>query len=130
MQIRELSLKELMSAYEVVCELYPQLSYDLFEDLVYDMRHIEYKMLGIFEKEQLISYAGVAVSTDLIYKRHLRVYEFITAKRYDTKKYDALLYEYLVDYAKMGMCEHLVFSQEGVCEEPVELNTLYIQKVS
>lgn len=112
MQIRELSFKELLSAYELVHLLHPTLDYDLFEDLIYEMRHIEYKMLGVFEKEQLISYAGVAVSTDLIYKRHLRVLEFITDPRYDTLKYDALLYEYLIDYAKMGMCEYLVFSQE------------------
>ena len=112
MQIRELSLKELMSAYEVIHELYEDLSYKEFEDLIYDMRHIEYKMIGIFEKEQLISYAGVAVSTDLVHKRHLRVYECVTSKRFDTKKYDALLYEYLKDYAKMAMCKTLVFSQK------------------
>lgn len=130
MQIRELSLKELLSAYEVVRELYEDLSYQEFEDLIYDMRHIEYKMIGIFEKEQLVSYAGVAVSTDLIHKRHLRVYEFITAKAYDKEKYDTLLYEYLYDYAKMGMCESLVFSQEGICPEPLEQNALYVQRVS
>ena len=130
MQIRELSLKELQSAYEVVRELYKDLSYQEFEDLIYDMRHIEYKMIGVFERESLISYAGVAVSTDLIYKRHLRVYEFITAEPFESEKYDALLYEYLVDYAKMGMCGSLVFSQEGICTEPLEKNTLYVQRVS
>ncbi|MCD6259630.1 MAG: GNAT family N-acetyltransferase [Helicobacteraceae bacterium] len=130
MQIRELSLKELLSAYEVVRELYEDLSYQEFEDLIYDMRHIEYKMIGLFEKEKIISYAGVAVSTDLIYKRHLRVYEFITAEPYESEKYDALLYEYLLDYAKMGMCGYLVFSQEGVCTEPLEQNALYVQRVS
>ena len=126
MQIRELSLKELQSAYEVVRELYEALSYKEFEDLIYDMRHIEYKMIGIFEKEQLVSYAGVAVSTDLLYKRHLRVYESLTSKAFNKAKYDALLYEYLIDYAKMAMCEQLVFSQEGVCKEPCKRNTLWI----
>jgi hypothetical protein len=126
MQIRELSLKELLSAYEVVRFLYPELSYKLFEDLIYDMRHMEYKMIGIFEKEKLISYAGVAVSTDLIYQRHLRVYEFISDPNYDTAKYDALLYEYLRDYAKMAMCKTLLFSQSVPCEKALKTDTLFV----
>ena len=39
MQIRELDLKELPEAYEVLSQLRCELSYDEFEDLIYEMRH-------------------------------------------------------------------------------------------
>jgi len=61
MQIRELDLKELLTAYEVVSQLRTSLSYKEFEDLIYDMRDMEYKMIGIMDGETLITYAGVAV---------------------------------------------------------------------
>lgn len=110
MQIREMDLTELYSAYELVSQLYETLSYEEFEDLVYDMRHIEYKMIGIFEKEKLISYAGVTIQTSLYYKRHLHVSDFFTDFEFLSKKYDLMLLEYLYDYARMGMCERVLFS--------------------
>ena len=110
MQIRELDLKELYTIYDVVSELYSQLTYKEFEDLIYDMRYMDYKMLGIMDDDKLVTFAGVCIQTTLKEKRHLKVFEFITSKRYDTKKYDAMMKEYLQDYAKMGMCEKVIYN--------------------
>ncbi|MBA3025618.1 MAG: GNAT family N-acetyltransferase [Sulfurimonas sp.] len=112
MQIRELTLKELETAYGVVCQLREHLSYKEFEDLIYDMRHIEYKMFGIFERGELISYAGVSVSTNLTYKRHLVVHDFVTDINYRNNGYKHMMYEYLRDYAKTCMCENIVLIKE------------------
>jgi hypothetical protein len=95
--------------YDVVSKLHVELSYEEFEDLIYDMRHMDYKMIGIMEKDELISYAGVAILTTLKEKRHLRVFDFKTSSRYDTKKYDAIMREYLNDYARTAMCKSVVF---------------------
>jgi len=110
MQIRELSLKELESVYDVVSQLRVDLSYDEFEDLVYDMRHIDYKMIGILEGDELITYAGVAVSTNFYHKRHLFVFDFVTDEKHRAKGYGMMMLDYLKDYAKMAMCENLVLS--------------------
>lgn len=110
MQIRELDLKELEVAYEVVSQLRVELSYKEFEDLVYDMRHMEYKMLGIFENDKLITYAGVSVKTNLYHKRHLYAYELVTDAKHRGKGYGKMMLEYLVDYAKMAMCENIVLT--------------------
>lgn len=110
MQIRELNLKELFVAYNVIKQLRPELSYDAFEDLIYDMRHMEYKMFGIFEKEELITYAGVAVQTNLYYKRHLYIFDFVTDTRYRNQGYAKMMMAYLTDYAKTAMCENIVLS--------------------
>ena len=109
MQIREISLKELYTAYDVVCELYDSLSYEEFEDLIYDMKHMEYKMFGIFEKDTLLTYAGASIQTTLADKRHLRVFDFVTSKKYDKSKYDEIMKEYLDDYAKVAMCQKVKY---------------------
>ena len=109
MQIRELDLKELYSVYDVIKQLHTELSYKEFEDLIYDMRHMEYKMIGIMDEDVLISYAGVSVQTTFSNRRHLRVFDIVTDKSHDTLKYDIMMREYLDDYARMAMCESVVF---------------------
>lgn len=114
MQIRELDLKELFTVYNVLSELYTDLGYKEFEDLVYDMRHMDYKMIGIMEKDELITFAGVAIETTFVNKRHLVVFDFITSKKYDKNKYDEIMKEYLRDYANLGMCERVVYRLENI----------------
>ena len=109
MQIREITLKELDIVYEVVKELHPSLLYKEFEDLIYDMRHIDYQMFGVFEKDELITYAGIAILTTLKDGRHLRVFDFTTFSSCDVLKYDAIMKEYLDDYAKVAMCEKVKY---------------------
>jgi len=109
MQIREIDLKELEIIYDVIRELYIQLSYKEFEDLVYDMRYMQYQMFGVFEKTYLVSFAGVAVQTTIADKRHLRVFDFITSSLYDSVKYDKIMKDYLEDYAKVAMCEKVKY---------------------
>ena len=105
MQIRELNLKELYTIYDLVSQLYKE-----FEDLIYDMRDMNYRMIGIMEKDELISYAGVSVQTTLKDKRHLRVFDLVTDKGYDSLKYDKMMNDYLEDYAKMGMCREIIYN--------------------
>jgi len=110
MQIRELDLKELLTAYEVLSQLHTLLSYKEFEDLIYEMRDMEYKMLGIMDGERLITYAGVSVETNFYHKRHLFVYELVTDEKYRSQKFGQMMLEYLNDYAKTAMCENIVLS--------------------
>ncbi|MEA1918834.1 MAG: GNAT family N-acetyltransferase [Campylobacterota bacterium] len=110
MQIREISLKELDIAYELVKELRTTLSYDEFEDLVYEMRHQEYKMFGIFEGDTLISYAGVSVLINLYHKRHLYIFDLVTKVTHRSQTFGRQILEYLEDYARLRQCEHLVLS--------------------
>jgi hypothetical protein len=109
MQIREISLTELYDVYVLIEELYPDLSYDEFENLIYDMRPIEYKMLGLFERGELYAYAGISVQTTLSYGRHLAVFDFISISKHTSKGYALMLLEYLDDYAKVAACQKLLF---------------------
>jgi GNAT superfamily N-acetyltransferase len=122
MQIREISLKELETVYSVVKELYTELSYEVFEDRIYDMRHMEYKMMGIFQRESLVCYAGVAIETSLEYGRSLSVYDFVTKREFQKQGYAHMMLDYLEDYAKMAACEQLLLrssnsTMESMCKK-------------
>ena len=110
MQIRELDLKELYTVYDVLKQLRGELSYKEFEDLIYEMRHMEYKMIGIMEGEVLLCYAGIAIQTNLYHKRHLYIFDFVTQVQYRNQGYGQMMLEYLIDYAKVGMCENIILS--------------------
>lgn len=110
MQIREITLQELDIAYEVVKELRGDLSYNDYEDLVYEMRHQEYKMFGIFEKERLITYAGLSILINLYHKRHLYLFDLVTRSSHRSGGYGEKMMEFLYDYAKIRQCENLVLS--------------------
>lgn len=110
MQIRELSLRELVTAYELVAQLRAELSYDEFEDLVYEMIKSGYKMHGIFERGELVCYAGVAIATNLYHKRHLFIYDLVTDESLRGRGYGTMMLEYLHDYANMGACENMVLT--------------------
>ena len=120
MQIREMSLKELDVVYEVLSQLREDLSFKEFDDLVYDMRHMEYKMIGLFDKSRLITYAGVAVQTNFYHKRHLYVYDFVTDEPYRSQGFGKEMMEYLEVYAKTAMCENIVLSS-GLQREKAHL---------
>jgi len=109
MQIRELDLKELYTIYDVLKQSYTELTYEEFENIIYDMRYMEYKMIGVFEKGELVTYAGVCILTTIKEKRHLKVFDFVTSKSFDSIKYDAIMKEYLLDFARVAMCEKVIY---------------------
>ncbi len=125
MQIRELSLQELDRVYDVIVQHYSALDYDLFEDLIYTMRHQEYKMMGIFEQEALVCYAGVSICVSLEHGRHLNVYELITHISQRRKGYAHHMVDYLQDYAKIRQCAHLVL----YTADPLKEGGLFLEKV-
>jgi hypothetical protein len=103
MQIREISLKELYEAYELVKKI-RDISYEEFEDLVYEMKE-NYIMIGVFDKEKLLSYAGLSIITTLKDKRHIRVYDLAFLDEKSLKE----LKDYLEDYAKISMAKKVIY---------------------
>ena len=69
-------------------------------------------MFGIMEGEKLITYAGVAVQTNLYDKRHLFVFDLVTDEEYKDEIYTKMMMEYLNDYSKTCMCEKVVLSSD------------------
>lgn len=110
MQIREILLTELDEAYEVIKELRPELSYNEYEDLVYDMRHQEYKIFGLYYQDKLSTYAGVAIQVNLYWKRHLYIYDLVTKTELRSLGHGKEMLSYLEDYAKVMQCTKVALS--------------------
>lgn len=110
MQIRTLDLTELDIIYELVALLRPTLSYETFEDLIYAMRHKEYTMFGLFNHDQLITYAGGFINVNLYWRRHLFIDDFITRPSHQFQGFGKAMLDYLHDYAKMMQCEHVALT--------------------
>jgi len=113
MQIRQLDLTELDTAFGVVRELRSDLDYDAYEDLVYAMRRQEYKIYGIFEGEQLITYAGVSVAVTLEWKRHLCVHDLVTRATHRSRGYGREMLAYLADTARMFGCGCIILPADN-----------------
>jgi len=107
MVVREISLKELDDAFKMVQHLYKELSYDEFEDLIYEMKE-SYVMIGAFEKEKIMGYMGVSVLTTLKNKRHIRVYDFYATSSYAERE----LLLYLKSYKQSAMAKEVIFEEE------------------
>jgi len=105
-----MTLKELYTVYDVLKQLRVELSYEEFEDLVYEMRHMDYKMFGLFEKGELITYAGASVLTNFYHKRHLFIFDLVSDEKFRTQGYGKIMLEYLQDYARTAACENIVLS--------------------
>ena len=117
-----MSLTELQQAYTLLEEKLLKISYKEFEDLIYEMKKENYKMIAVIENETVMSYIGLKIETNLKYKKHLHIYELII-NNYQKKEY--ILHEiiiFLIDYAKIHMCEIILI--RGLEEEK---NKYFIQ---
>jgi GNAT superfamily N-acetyltransferase len=108
MQIREMNLKELYEIYELVKQIHKDLSYESFEDLIYEMQRMDYKMFGVLERGELFCFAGVVLQTSFLYKRHLLIIDFVTDEPWRFMGYANMMLSFLEDYAKSAMCENIV----------------------
>lgn len=124
MQIREIQLSELLTAYEILKYEKKDISYKEFEDLVYEMIKENYKIITIIEKDKAVTYAGIKIETNLSYKKHLHVYELITNINENSFYYNDEMISFLIDYAKMNLCKNIVFS---VCKNSEELYKLIVK---
>jgi GNAT superfamily N-acetyltransferase len=95
-------------------------------------------MIGILERGELITFAGVAVQTGLYLKRHLAIFDFVTDEKYRSQNYGKVMLEYLEDYAKTAMCESIVvysslkkeeahhfYEKNGFVKEGIVLHRVY-----
>ena len=117
MQIREIKLSELEDAFNIIQELELGLEYEEYEDIVYDMRHQDYKLYGVYEKNTLVCYCGFSILTNLYYKRHIYVYELITSKKNRGLGYASEMIIFLNDFAKINNCNTIVLNSSSKTDD-------------
>lgn len=104
MQIRELSLKELDIAYSIITKEYNDLSYNEFEDLIYEMQSENYKMIALLQMGEIKGFVGLKIKTNIRYKRYLEIDDYIVENPNEDE-----ISRYLLDYAKMAACTHIYY---------------------
>ena len=105
MQIRTLEKKELDTAFEMIKNIYHDIDFNEFVDLVYEMPN--YILVGAFFRGDIKAIAGIEVKTTLKDKRHIRVYEIYGE---DEKSLNELK-TYLDDFKKLSACEKIVYEE-------------------
>lgn len=121
MQIREISLTELHIAYEILRYKQENITYKEFEDLIYEMKKENYKIIMIINKEKPVTYAGIKIETNLLFKKHLHLYELVTNIEEKTIYYNHEMILYLIDYAKINMCKNILLSVDEDDQDVHEL---------
>jgi hypothetical protein len=107
MLLRELNLNELSEIHQLI-SLEIDISYDDFENFVYEMRDQNYKMFGIFEDELLLCFSSISILNSIELQRHVIIHEMITHPSYRTKCYDREMFTYLFDYSKILKCKNII----------------------
>ncbi|MCP8970595.1 GNAT family N-acetyltransferase [Ectobacillus ponti] len=107
--MKELRTKaEVQSSYPVMAELCGHLSEKEYVQRVADMQGDGYRLFGLYEREELVSLAGVAIRMDLFNGRHLWVYELVTAGKHRSKGYGHVLVQQLEEFASENGCSKVV----------------------
>ena len=98
--IRELEIAELEQAFPIISQLRTHLRLNEYIDMVKMMADNGYKIICLFENDEIVSYAGFAVLVNLYYGEHIWVYDLVTDERKRSQGYGKLLLSYIEEYAK------------------------------
>jgi GNAT superfamily N-acetyltransferase len=98
--IKEIGSDELKQAFPVVRQLRPHLNEDEYIETAKIMISNGYQIFCVFEDNEIVSYAGIAVLTNLYYGKHIWVYELVTDETKRNKGYGKLLLSHIEKYGK------------------------------
>ena len=103
--IKELSTEsQWLEAFPVLNELRTHLTVTTYLEILGQMTCDGYRLFGLFENEQIVAVAGVAIRTNFYYGRHVFVYDLVTRSSERSKGYGEKLLDYVHQYAKEQNC--------------------------
>ncbi|WP_246998868.1 GNAT family N-acetyltransferase [Halosolutus gelatinilyticus] len=126
--VRELTSRaEWIGAFPVMRQLRTHLDEAAYLDYLDRMTENGYRLFGLFSDDELVALAGVDVSVNMYYGRHLWVCELITDADHRSEGYGRRLFEHLVEWAEGMGCEKIALSS-GVQRE--EAHRFYEERVA
>jgi GNAT superfamily N-acetyltransferase len=99
-EIKEVAADELKKAFPIVRQLRTHLTVDDYIELTQSMMADGYRIFCLFDDGEIVSYAGIAILTNLYYGKHIWVYELVTDETKRGKGYGKRLLSYLEKYGK------------------------------
>ncbi|MED0971004.1 GNAT family N-acetyltransferase [Bacillus paramycoides] len=99
---------ELHDVLPVLQQLRTKLSKEEASSLFQKMKEENYKLLSLRnEGEEVVSLAGVAICTNFYNKKHVFVYDLVTAEAHRSKGYGNVLLSYIEDWGMENGCESI-----------------------
>lgn len=121
MQIRQMNLHELGSAFELIALLHPDLSFEQFESRIYAMRQQNLQLYAIYENDTLVCVALSCVLVSIRLGRYWHLFEFITHPQWRFRGYGRAMLGYLRDQARVLGCERMVVESTNASFEALLL---------
>lgn len=109
--IRELVSKaEWREAFPVMNQLRTHLDEETYLRYLDEMTADGYRLFGLFSEGELAALAGVDITTNMYYGRHLWVFELVTDSAHRSKGFGERLLRFLREWAETRGCEKIALS--------------------
>ncbi|RIW35074.1 GNAT family N-acetyltransferase [Bacillus salacetis] len=106
MEFREaVTQQDWAKVYQLLIELRTDLSREGYKSLLKDMKSEGYRVFCLYDEEELVSLAGVIIRTNFYSKRHVFVYDLVTASSVRSKGYGRKLLQFVEEWGKGEGCE-------------------------
>ena len=110
-EIRELeAVDEWREAFPVIVQLRTHLDEEEFVKYVGEMREQNYRLFALRTNGETVALAGVRLSTNMYYGRHLWVDELVTDEGHRSQGHGLQLLRFLEQWASEHDCETLALS--------------------
>ena len=109
MQIIELvTFEEMSSQFEIITQLYPDISIEKYQNYLQDMIPHNYKQLAIFEGDKCVALTGFWFGTKLWSGKYIEIDNFIVHKNHRMKGLGKIMTDYINQKAQDLGCTMIV----------------------
>lgn len=128
MDFKEINIKEQQHEYfPLLQQLYPVLVKEDFDELINHMIEGGYKIVGLYDNEQLVAIAGYSISFNLYDGKHLYLYDLVCDETLRSKGYGNRMIDHLQLIANEASCTRIVLCSKF---ERVDAIRFYTEKLN
>ncbi|MCM3736733.1 GNAT family N-acetyltransferase [Bacillus cytotoxicus] len=103
--------QEFRKAFPVLQQLRPKLSLEEALSLLGKMKEENYRLFALYNSEwEVMSLAGVAICTNFYNKKHVFIYDLVTAEAHRSNGYGEKLLSYIEEWGKENDCSCVVLT--------------------
>ncbi|MBO1626790.1 GNAT family N-acetyltransferase [Bacillus arachidis] len=112
MNVKEIKTEEqLDEVLPVLQQLRTALTKEEVQSLFHQMKEERYQLFSLYNEEnEVVSLAGVAICTNFYNKKHVFVYDLVTAKAHRSKGYGKALLSYIEGWGAEKKCSSVVLT--------------------
>ncbi|PEZ02168.1 GNAT family N-acetyltransferase [Bacillus sp. AFS018417] len=110
--VQEVKTKqEFCKVLPVLQQLRPTLSQEEAQSLLERMKQENYRLFALYNSEgEVVSLAGTAICTNFYNKKHVFIYDLVTAEAHRSKGYGETLLSYIEGWGKENNCTCVVLT--------------------